>query len=102
MLMIIWEELRMPKLFYTNSYEKRARKFIKKHPELKSQYKKTLQLLEINPSHPSLRLHKLEGKLSDLHSVSINISYRITMEFIISDDKITPVNVGDHNVVYGK
>lgn len=77
-------------------------KFLKKHPELKSQYIKTLKLLGINPSHPSLRMHKLEGKLSDLYSISINISYRITLEFIIENDEIIPVNVGSHSEVYGK
>ena len=92
----------MPKLIFTNSYEKRAKKFFKKHLEMKSQYKKTLQILEINPSHPSLRLHQLQGNLSDLHSVSINISYRITLELLITDDAITLVNVGTHNEVYGK
>lgn len=91
----------MPKLIFTNSYEKRAKKFIKKHPELISQYEKTLKLLEINPSHPSLRLHKLEGKLSDLYSVSINISYRISLEFTITEDEIILINVGSHNEVYG-
>ncbi len=91
----------MPKIIFTQSYEKRAKKFIKKHPELSSQYEKTLKLLEINPSHPSLRLHKLEGKLSELYSVSINISYRISLEFYISDDEIILINVGSHNEVYG-
>jgi proteic killer suppression protein len=90
----------MAKIIYTSSYEKKARKFIKKHPELLSQYKKCLQLLELNPSHPSLRLHRLEGKLSELHSVSINISYRITLEIIIDDDAIIPINIGSHDEVY--
>ncbi len=90
----------MAKIIFTQSYERRARKFIKNHPELSSQYEKTLKLLEINPSHPSLRLHKLEGKLSDLYRVSINISYRISLEFYISDDKIILINVGSHNEVY--
>lgn len=92
----------MYKLIYTDSYEKRAKKFIKKHPEIKSQYEKTLKLLEINPNHPSLRLHQLSGKLAGLHSVSINISYRISIEFEINEDKITPINVGDHDEVYKK
>ncbi len=90
----------MPKIFFTHSYEKKAAKFIKKHPELKNQYSKTLQLMEINPNHPSLRLHQLKGKLSDLHSISINISYRITIEFIIQDDTIIPVSIGTHDEVY--
>ncbi|MBT3273490.1 MAG: plasmid stabilization protein [Spirochaetales bacterium] len=90
----------MPKIIYTESYIRRARKFIKKHPYLLGQYKKTLRLLEVNPSHPSLRLHKLSGSLDQLYSVSINISYRITLELIIREDMIVPVDVGSHDRVY--
>ncbi|BCL60043.1 hypothetical protein DGMP_07360 [Desulfomarina profundi] len=87
-------------LIYTNSYIKRASKFVKKHPDLISQYEKTLKLLEIDPNHPSLRLHSLKGKLKNLHSVSINVSYRITLEFIIIKKEIILVNVGRHDEVY--
>lgn len=90
----------MPKIIFTHSYEKRAAKFLRQHPELKNQYSKTLQLLEINPNHPSLRFHPLKGKLSELHSISINMSYRITIEFIIIEDTIIPVNVGSHDEAY--
>jgi mRNA-degrading endonuclease YafQ of YafQ-DinJ toxin-antitoxin module len=87
-------------LIFTESYNKRAEKFLRKHPHLKSVYLKTLQLLELNPHHPSLRLHKLQGKLKDLYSVSINLSYRITFDFLIQDDKILLINIGDHDTVY--
>ena len=87
-------------LIFTAQYEKRAARFLKRHPELEKQYLKTLQLLELNPHHPSLRLHTLSGKLQGLHSVSINLSYRITIELLIHDNEIIPINVGDHNVVY--
>jgi toxin HigB-1 len=87
-------------IIYTDSYIKRAKKFIKKHPELISQYQKTLNLLELNPNHPSLRLHKLHGKLSELYSVSINISYRISIYFLIENNKIIPVDIGSHDDVY--
>ena len=90
----------MAEIIYTESYNKRAKKFIKKHPDLLPQYEKTLKLLEINPNHPSLRLHKLKGKLSELYSISINISYRISIDFIIEDDKIIPIDVGSHDEVY--
>jgi len=56
--------------------------------------------MEINPNHPSLRLYKLHGKLSELYSVSINISYRICIDFLIEDDKIIPIDVGSHDEVY--
>jgi len=87
-------------IIYTESYNKRATKFIKKHPDLLSQYQKTLELLEMNPHHPSLRLHKLKGKLSELYSISINISYRISIDFIFEDDKIIPIDVGSHDEIY--
>lgn len=90
------------RLVYTDSYIKRAKKFARKHPELKNQYLKTLQLLEINPYHPSLRLHALKGRLAGLSSVSINISYRITIELLIEGDAILLVNVGTHDEVYQK
>ena len=88
------------KLIYTNTYIKRASKFIKKHPESLSQYGKTLKLLELDPNHPSLRLHPLKGKLKDLYSISINISYRITLEFFVSKKEIILVNVEHHDGVY--
>ena len=90
----------MAEILYTDSYLKRAGKFIKKHPDLISQYEKTLKILEINPFHPSLRLHKLQGRLSELYSVSINISYRMAIIFMIEDDKIIPIDLGSHDEVY--
>lgn len=87
-------------LVFTEQYCKRAESFLKHHPNLKKQYLKTLQLMETNPHHPSLRLHALVGRLGGLHSVSINISYRITLELLIRDRKIIPINVGDHDAVY--
>ncbi len=87
-------------LVFTDSYLKRAKKFAKKHPELKQQYLKTLQVLELNPFHPALRLHKLSGRLQYVYSVSINLSYRITIELMIEDEQIIPINVGTHQEVY--
>lgn len=90
----------MAEIRYTDSYIKRARRFIKKHPELIPQYEKTLKLLELNPLHPSLRLHGLHGRLSELYSVSINSLYRISLLFIIEDDVVVPVDIGSHDEVY--
>jgi mRNA-degrading endonuclease YafQ of YafQ-DinJ toxin-antitoxin module len=87
-------------LVFTEQYGRREARFIKRHPELKQAYLKTLQLLEANPFHPSLRLHPLHGKFQGLHAVSINLSYRITLELLIQDQQIIPVNVGDHDAVY--
>jgi len=87
-------------LIFTEQYNRRAARFLKRHPEIRETYRKTLLLLQANPHHPSLRLHALAGKLAGLNSVSINLSYRITMEFIIRERQIVPINVGDHEAVY--
>ncbi len=87
-------------LVFTDQYNRRAARFLKRHPQLREQYRKTLMLLVANPHHPSLRLHALAGKPSGLHAVSINLSYRITLELWIRDQQIVPVNVGDHDAVY--
>ena len=45
-------------------------------------------------------LFALRGKFDGLHSMSINLSYRITLELLIQDQQIIPVNVGDHDAAY--
>lgn len=87
-------------LVFTEQYNRRAARFLRPHPDAIGQYAKTLDLLQVNPHHPSLRLHALKGKLAGLHSVSINLSYRITLELLITDAEIVPLNVGDHDEVY--
>lgn len=53
-------------LVFTEDYTRRALRFLKRHPDLKAQYAKTLALLEANPHHPSLRLHALNGRMVGL------------------------------------
>jgi mRNA-degrading endonuclease YafQ of YafQ-DinJ toxin-antitoxin module len=84
-------------IIFTESYVRRTRKFFRKHPELLSQYDKCLQLMEINPFHLSLRLHPLKGKLQGIYSISITLSYRLTIEFLIQEKEIIPINIGSHD-----
>jgi mRNA-degrading endonuclease YafQ of YafQ-DinJ toxin-antitoxin module len=87
-------------IIFTESYVRRARKFFRKHPVLLSQYDKCLQLMEVNPFHPSLRLHPLKNKLQAIYSISITLSYRLTIEFVIQEKEIIPITIGSHDEVY--
>ncbi len=87
-------------LIFTDQYNRRAAKFLKRHADAEAQYTKALELLELNPHHPSLRLHGLSGKLDGLQSISINLKYRIIIEMIITETEIVLINVGDHDAVY--
>jgi len=86
----------MPRLLTTKSYERQLIKFIRRHPELREHYAKTLRLLEINPQHPSLRLHKLHGKLQAYYSVSINMKFRMMIDFVMKDDVVILISIGSH------
>ena len=53
-----------------------------------------------DPFHPSWRLHTLPGRLAGLHTVSINLQYRITLDLELRQQKIILVSVGSHGEVY--
>lgn len=88
------------KIVVTDSYLKKLKKFLKKHPNVFERYCKTIEILEQNPQHSSLRLHKLQGKLCEFHSISITMEYRIIIDFIIQDEEIIPIDIGTHDDVY--
>jgi mRNA-degrading endonuclease YafQ of YafQ-DinJ toxin-antitoxin module len=87
-------------LIFTESYDKIEERFLKRHPDLLDRYHRTLALLELDPFHPSLRLHALQGRLSGLHAVSINLQYRITLELELHEEEIILVSVGSHGEVH--
>ncbi len=90
----------MYEIRFSEGYEKRAIKFFKKHKDLFDRYRKTIELLQLNPQHPSLRIHKLQGKLNQYASVSINMQYRVIVDFIIVDKVIILIDIGSHDDVY--
>jgi mRNA-degrading endonuclease YafQ of YafQ-DinJ toxin-antitoxin module len=87
-------------LIFTQSYEKIEGQFLRRHPDLLERYRRTLALLELDPFHPSLRLHALRGRLAGLHAVSINLQYRITLELELHDEEIILVSLGSHGEVF--
>ncbi len=90
----------MIEIKFSDSYTKKAIKFFKKHKDIYPQYKKTIILLQQNPHHPSLRIHKLQAKMSKYSSVSINMQYRIVIDFVIIDNVIILIDIGSHDDVY--
>ena len=90
----------MYKLIFTETYLRREKKFLKQHPELIERYKKILRLLELNPTHPSLRLHKLSGKFKGKYSISVTMSIRIIITFAVTENGIVLLDIGGHDEVY--
>jgi mRNA-degrading endonuclease YafQ of YafQ-DinJ toxin-antitoxin module len=90
----------MFKLIFTESYFKKEKTFLKKHNELTDKYKNILKLLELNPNHPSLKLHKLQGKFQDKYAISLTYSYRILLSFAVIENEILLIDIGNHGDVY--
>jgi len=85
---------------FSESFTKNATKFFKSNKKIYDKYEKTIWLLADNPYHPSLRLHKLRGDLSEYYSISIDMKYRIIIDFIIVDKEIVLLSIGSHDDVY--
>ena len=86
------------KLVYDDKFIKKSAKFLKKHPDLKDRYYKILSILEENPFHPSLRLHKLQG--TNYYSISITMNYRILLYFLVVDNEIYLLDIDNHDNIY--
>ena len=88
------------KIIVPASYKKKVVKFLKKHPSLKETYSQVIRILELDPFHPSLKTHRLKGNLKDLHAISLNLSYRVTLKIIIKNNEVILVDIGGHDSVY--
>ncbi len=72
----------------------------KKDVKLFKKIYKQLSIFKENPRHPSLRTHKLEGKL--LNSWSISVERNIRMLYRIAGNKAVFYKIGTHDEVYRK
>ena len=87
-------------LVTTASFDRRARKFLARHPDLRPRFADTLEKLSTDPFDPSLRLHALSGKLQGLQAVSLTYSYRIVLTVRITGKEVLLLDVGSHDEVY--
>ena len=87
-------------LSVTPTFEKKAKKFFKKHPDLKEKFKDILKKLQNDPFDPSLKTHKLKGALESFHACSLTFEYRLILLLKIEENQIVLINIGTHDEVY--
>ncbi len=88
----------MRKVAISEAFDRRLFRFLKQHPDLEEKIDQVFQLLESDLHAPSLKTHKLHGKMKDSYGCSINYQYRLVFEY---DEKyIYPDSIGDHDDVY--
>ena len=90
----------MYQLVWTNAFTRTARRFLKRHPDLRHEFVRVLKQLEVDPNHPKLRLHPLKGRLAGKHAVSLIYSHRIVLIFVRQQGEIVLLDVGSHDQTY--
>lgn len=74
---------------------------IKTHnKQLAQKIEKQLSLFQLNHFHPSLRVHKLTGNLSNIWSISVDTNIRGL--YILTNDETYFFDIGTHDQVYKK
>lgn len=82
------------RFFYTPSF---VRQYKGLEENLKAEVRLKIEMFKKNVRDPSLKTHKLQGKLQGRFSFSINYRYRIVFCYD-SPDEIAFLDVGDHDV----
>ncbi len=84
---------------FTSSYKKKALKFFKKHPDLKSRYKKSIEILRADPFNQALSIRKMSG-FKDIYRMRLTINARVVMEILIREKVITPIDIDTRANIY--
>jgi mRNA-degrading endonuclease YafQ of YafQ-DinJ toxin-antitoxin module len=80
------------------AFERRLVRFIKLHRDIKDEILRVIRILASNVDHPSLKTHKLHGRLGKSYACSINYDYRIVFSF--NEKFIYLKSIGNHDDVY--
>lgn len=82
------------KIYYSSKFAKEYKRLSLK---IKLSAEKKEKIFRRNPYHPSLKTHKLTGKLKGYFAFSIDYQYRIIFEFV-SKDTIWFHSIGTHGI----
>jgi addiction module RelE/StbE family toxin len=86
----------------TDRFLRQAKKFFKKHQDLKTRFGKLVTALSKDPFQPALELHPLSGKLEGIWAASLTYKYRVTLTLMITEKEIVLLDIGTHDEVYNK
>ena len=60
-------------------------------------FQKKLKLFRQDPFYPSLKTHKLSGKMKNNHSFSVTYSHRVLFKFL-DENNVLLINIGTHGI----
>ena len=92
----------MYEIITTRHFMRSAKKFLRKHSDLRDRLARLIDDLRDDPFQPHLRLHALGGKLEGIFAASISHSFRLTLSLKVTDKEIILLDVGSHDEGYRK
>jgi addiction module RelE/StbE family toxin len=94
----------MRKLVFSSSFNRAFKGLIREKRGIESKIAEKLKLLETDPFHPSLKTHKLKGKLSGVWACTVEYDCRIVFNLVKNsdsqEDEIYLIDIGSHDEVY--
>ena len=89
---------------WSNTFLRAYRRFIRKHPDQRSEIEKAIRLLAEDSLAPQLKTHKLKGKLSGVWARSAGYILSFIFDFVKEGGKkeedIFLIEIGTHDEVY--
>lgn len=79
---------------------RRARKFFKKHPDLRARFAQVVDDLRQDPFAPHLGYHHLSDQFEGTQAVRLTYNYRIVLTVVVTEKEITLLDIGSHDEVY--
>lgn len=89
----------MIKVSWDQGFKRIYRKKVKNDAELKSRFWGAVEMFTKDPFQPSLRTHKLTGRLEGLWAFSVSFNCRVIFKFL-SKTEILLIDIGGHDEVY--
>lgn len=94
----------MRELVWSANFTRQLKRLVRQNPQIKKAVEQTLETLTNDPFAPSLKTHKLKGKLGDKWSCSIDYGNRIVFQFMdnphLKTEEIVLLAIGSHDEVY--
>ena len=84
---------------FSSSFRRSFKKRIKGKAELENKFWVKLSVFIKDPFDPSLKTHKLSGKLKDLWSFSVAYDERVLFYFT-DNENVVFIDIGNHDEVY--
>ncbi|HBW57218.1 MAG TPA: type II toxin-antitoxin system mRNA interferase toxin, RelE/StbE family [Oscillatoriales bacterium UBA8482] len=84
---------------FSSSFKRAFKKRIKGNTNLEEKFWQKLEQFTVDPYDPSLKTHKLSGKLKEFWSFSVDDDERVLFYFT-EDEKAIFVDIGSHDEVY--